>query len=285
MAKELPYFRFTPQEWQNGDISLESYELRGLFIEICSYYWVKDCSITIAMLEKRYNNEKSNVKELFDLGIIQQQNDSEYIQISFLDEQYDILSERRKRRQKAGSKGGKRKSSNARAMLQQKSSYKDKDKDNNKEKDNNKTEKSNDLTEARELLRSIHHLFDKKHYDTEPKKNKWLDTIEKLHRIDGYSYDSIKSVILFAKSDDFWTKNVQSVLGLRKKNGDGIMKFDNILAKMPNDKKCVSIPNDGIERKIYNFKQDGMIDRVMTEKEANEFCDKWYTEIIKVKAI
>ena len=37
MAKELPYFRFTVQEWQNGKISLESYELQGLFMSRCGY--------------------------------------------------------------------------------------------------------------------------------------------------------------------------------------------------------------------------------------------------------
>jgi hypothetical protein len=53
MAKELPYFRFTATEWLNGDISLESFELKGLFIDLCSYYWFKDCSVTVAMLEKK----------------------------------------------------------------------------------------------------------------------------------------------------------------------------------------------------------------------------------------
>ena len=38
MAKELPYFRFTVQDWQNKDISLESYEMKGLFIDICGFY-------------------------------------------------------------------------------------------------------------------------------------------------------------------------------------------------------------------------------------------------------
>lgn len=42
----------------------------------------------------------------------------------FLDRQFDLLSEKRKARQAAGSKGG-----NAKAMLKQKPSYKDKDKD------------------------------------------------------------------------------------------------------------------------------------------------------------
>jgi hypothetical protein len=126
MAKELPYFRFTPQEWQNGDISLERYELRGLFIDICSYYWVKDCSITLAMLEKRYSNDVVLLNELFELDIISKCEDLEYAVISFLDEQFDVLSEARKRRQEAGRKGGKQKSSNAKAKPKQSSSYKDK---------------------------------------------------------------------------------------------------------------------------------------------------------------
>jgi len=138
MAKELPYFRFTPQEWQNGDISLERFELRGIFIDICSYYWVKDCSITTAMLHKRYSNDNNLVQELVNLGIIQFAENEEYVKISFLDEQFDMLSEQRKRRQKAGSKGGKRKSSNAKAELEQNPSYKDKDKDKENDKDKDK---------------------------------------------------------------------------------------------------------------------------------------------------
>jgi hypothetical protein len=132
MAKELPYFRFTPQEWQNGDISLERFELRGLFIDICCYYWIKDCSITLAMLDKRYNNDENLLDELIKLGIICLKKDSEFIKISFLDEQFDLLSEQRKRRQDAGSIGGKQKASNAKAMLKQKPSYNDKDKDKDK---------------------------------------------------------------------------------------------------------------------------------------------------------
>ena len=138
MAKELPYFRFTAFEWLNDDISLESYELKGLFIDICSYYWFKDCSVTIAMLEKRFNNTIELVNELMELNIIKFSEDAEFIKIEFLNKQFDVLSEQRKRRQKAGSKGGKKKSSNAKAKLKQSSSYKDKDKEKDKDKYNNK---------------------------------------------------------------------------------------------------------------------------------------------------
>lgn len=134
MAKELPYFRFTASEWQNGDISLENYELKGLFIDICAYYWVKDCSITREMLEKRFRNDKELLKELFIIEVIKENKD--FISIRFLDEQFDMLSEKRKRRQEAGAIGGRTKSSNAKAKLKQKSSYKDKD--NNKDKDKDK---------------------------------------------------------------------------------------------------------------------------------------------------
>jgi len=134
MAKELPYFRFTASEWLNDDISLEPYELKGLFIDICAYYWFKDCSITLAMLEKRFSNAVKMINELTELKILKIDSHN-FIIISFLDKQYDLLSKKRIKRQEAGKKGGLQRASNAKAMLKQKSSYKDKDKDKKKDKD------------------------------------------------------------------------------------------------------------------------------------------------------
>lgn len=135
MSKELPYFRFTASEWLNDDISLESFETKGVFSDICAYYWFKDCSVTKALLEKRFSNCHATLKRLLETEIIKLHTDSDFIEISFLDSQYDLLSESRKRRQYAGSKGGKKRSSNAKAMLKHSSSYKDKDKDNKKDKE------------------------------------------------------------------------------------------------------------------------------------------------------
>ena len=131
MAKELPYFRFTVQDWQNGKISLESYELKGLFIDVCGYYWINDCHLTLAILNKKFSNATNLLQQLIELGILKHENRHDKVEIEFLNIQYDLLSEKRKRRQDAGSKGG-----NAKAKLKQKGSYKDKDKDNNK--DNNR---------------------------------------------------------------------------------------------------------------------------------------------------
>lgn len=134
MAAELPYFRFTVSEWMNGDISMEDYGCKGLFIDVCSWYWFKDCSVTRAMLEKKFT-EPHTLQLLYDSEVIKL--DGENVIIEFLNDQFDILSEKRKVRQAAGSKGGKQKSSNAKAMLKQKPSYKD----NNNNKDKDKSEK------------------------------------------------------------------------------------------------------------------------------------------------
>ena len=134
MSKELPYFRFTAFEWLNDDISLEDFESKGVFIDVCAYYWFKDCSITRAMLEKRFSNAKTIIESLFKSEIIKTKNGSDFIDIKFLNDQFDELSELRKQRQNAGSKGGKQKASKAKAKLKQNPSYKDKDKDKDKDK-------------------------------------------------------------------------------------------------------------------------------------------------------
>ena len=126
MASELPYFRFKVSEWMNGDISMEDYECKGLFIDVCAWYWFKDCSITKAMLERRYNNARL-LQILYESDVIKF--DEDIVVIEFLNEQFDILTESRKARQDAGRKGG---LSKAKAKLKQSSSYKDKDKDKDK---------------------------------------------------------------------------------------------------------------------------------------------------------
>jgi uncharacterized phage protein (TIGR02220 family) len=39
MAKELPYFKFEPNQWENGNIQICSREEKGLFLDLCSMYW------------------------------------------------------------------------------------------------------------------------------------------------------------------------------------------------------------------------------------------------------
>ena len=39
MAKELPYFKFEPNQWDNGNIQICSHLEKGVFIDLCSMYW------------------------------------------------------------------------------------------------------------------------------------------------------------------------------------------------------------------------------------------------------
>jgi hypothetical protein len=132
MSKELPYFRFHVAEWLNDDISFQSYEVKGVFIDVCAFYWFRDCDVNKELLSKRFSTVTTVLNTLFKDRLIKIEANGQ-ITIKFLDEQYETLSKLRSDRQKAGKKGGKRKASKAKAALRQNSSYKDKDKDKDKD--------------------------------------------------------------------------------------------------------------------------------------------------------
>lgn len=76
-------------------------------------------------------------------------------------------------------------------------------------------------------------FFEKKHLPrTTTGLLKWLQEIDKLHRIDKHSFDRIVQVVKWAKSDSFWKTNFFTVLKLRKTNQEGIKYFDVFEAKM-----------------------------------------------------
>jgi hypothetical protein len=90
MAKELPYFRFEPSEWDNGNIQMCSRESKGLFIDLCSLYWSRLGELPYALaLQKLCNGNELALQELKNNDIFGVLNGQ--IVIDFLDEQ---LSER-----------------------------------------------------------------------------------------------------------------------------------------------------------------------------------------------
>lgn len=89
MAKDLPYFKFFCSEWNDGEITLEDFETQGLFINICSYYWSNECSMTLTKLKKRFRGHEDLIDDIVNLQLIKCQDDQ--VSINFLDEQ---LSER-----------------------------------------------------------------------------------------------------------------------------------------------------------------------------------------------
>jgi hypothetical protein len=84
MAKELPYFKFEPAEYLTKNISFCSISAQGLFINICSYYWQRNCKLTTEQVLKRLNY-KEELNELISEGIIDLIDD--FIVIKFLDNQ------------------------------------------------------------------------------------------------------------------------------------------------------------------------------------------------------
>jgi len=103
MSKNLPYFKFFTSEWLNGDITLEEYELQGLFINICAYYWHKEgVGITIVTLEKKFRTDK--IIHLYNSELLSE-DDNGFVKIKFLDEQLSEFKIRKKQLSDAGKKG------------------------------------------------------------------------------------------------------------------------------------------------------------------------------------
>ena len=102
MAKDLPYFKFFCSEWNDGDITLETYEHQGLFINICSYYWSNECNLHFDKLLKRFRGKDELIDDLSAAGLFKL-DDNRNLLISFLDEQ----REERLEQSKIKSKGGK----------------------------------------------------------------------------------------------------------------------------------------------------------------------------------
>ena len=101
MAKDLPYFKFFCSEWNDGDIALEDYEVQGLFINLCSYYWSNECDLTFKKAEKKFKDAPEDLwQTLLESNIIKEVDS--FLIITFLDEQKGDRIERSKIRSKGG---------------------------------------------------------------------------------------------------------------------------------------------------------------------------------------
>lgn len=104
MAKELPYFKFFCSEWTDGDITLEDLKTQGLFVNICSYYWSRECQVSLEILQKRFRNNTKQLQNLLKAKIIKE--DDENVFINFLDKQWLEREKIKHRNQQNGKAGG-----------------------------------------------------------------------------------------------------------------------------------------------------------------------------------
>ena len=235
MAKELPYYQFEPAEYLAGDISFCTIGAQGLFSNMCAYYWQRECKLTRDQFLRRLNHPKL-FDELVSEGIIDlKEND---IIIKFLDAQYEKATTTSKTNSINGSKGGRpKKETEIKPNLkpndnpnesETKGIREDKIREDKireeKKKQEDKPPKPKKVfsQEVYDCYYSILPHFDE---STKPKENQvdsWLDTIEKLNRIDGYDFNDIIHLVSKTREDTFWQSNFLSINKLRQKNKDGI---------------------------------------------------------------
>ena len=130
--KELPYFKFYPNQWITGSIMFMDLDVQGAFMKICCYYWSKECNVSREQIKSLVPDHWS---KLLDSQLLKIDNDK--IKIKWLDEQYAERLKEHKRNVSNGRKGG---LSRAKALRKEKI-RKDKYKDDNVLAVNNEVQK------------------------------------------------------------------------------------------------------------------------------------------------
>ena len=76
---------------------------------------------------------------------------------------------------------------------------------------------------------------------TQAEKNAWLDSIDKLERLDGYSPRKVYFISQKVRSDEFWKDNFLTLLKLRKRNKDGLKYINLFEAKFGKQLKQMNL--------------------------------------------
>lgn len=205
MSRELPYFKFFTSEWLNGDITLEDYELQGLFINVCSYYWHKECNVTYEQLIKKFRSDR--IVEL--IGEFMKHDDTtNRIYINFLDEQFKEFAVRKEKLSLAGKKGAaikamQKETTTLKPPLNHPSTIREekiREEEENIIEDNNTSVSTKvDMINFKALLAFYNQLFDRK-------CNVVSDSVKRSYNArlkDGYTKDDIRNAMANVKEDEF----------------------------------------------------------------------------------
>ena len=104
MAKELPYFKFEPNQWENGNIQICSRELKGLFIDLCAMYWSRFGSVPFKLaVQKLCAGNATALNSLCEENIIALIDGEIFIE--FLDEQLNEFENTSKQNSKNAREG------------------------------------------------------------------------------------------------------------------------------------------------------------------------------------
>jgi hypothetical protein len=61
---------------------------------------------------------------------------------------------------------------------------------------------------------------------------KWPNAVRQLRELDGFSLEDLRAALAFVRTDEFWRPNALSLPGLRSRSKNGLLKIENILAKI-----------------------------------------------------
>ncbi len=115
----------------------------------------------------------------------------------------------------------------------------------NKTKENNKKEnvskkskRKNFSAEIKDFTALLSKKFNKNitNHLSPSQKWEWVDTIDKLIRLDNFSKTEIEQAVDAALKDEFWFKNFQSLTKLRRKNKDNV-KYIQVFLTLNSAKK------------------------------------------------
>ena len=108
MKNELFWFKFIPDDWLIGDITIEDYEIQGVFINVCAYYWKRgENGVAMARLKARYKDVKAGLwQRLIDCEVMKV-DENQIVRIEFLDDQREEILKEKQFLSNAGKKGAK----------------------------------------------------------------------------------------------------------------------------------------------------------------------------------
>jgi hypothetical protein len=87
---------------------------------------------------------------------------------------------------------------------------------------------------------------------SEAQKNKWLDCLDKVQRIDGYDLREVYLMVKKMRQDDFWQSNFLSILKLRNTDKNGVKYIDRFMDRQEDYLKSAKNKIQGIIR-FYKY--------------------------------
>ena len=87
-----------------------------------------------------------------------------------------------------------------------------------------------------QLATQFKNTLPKNMWPTKGIAEKWLDTLDKCIRIDGYTYEQVREIIEVYRNDGFWKKNFVSPIKLRRRNNEDVRYIDYFWNKIIIDK-------------------------------------------------